>query len=157
MSIRERLEDAILLWTHGRKHGAWIQVLIATAATSRRRFPNKRDGEAFKAFVREVTPTINDVNVSAIPGGVTVIFNADGQNKVALHDVMYKHLRCTLIHEGAMPTEVVFSEAREENGQLIGQIRCGDPLMIPDFWVLNLAKAVADAPENAVSCAGLFK
>ena len=53
VTVRERLEDAALLWQHGRKHGAWIQVLIATAATARRRFPGLKDGEAFKnSFAR---------------------------------------------------------------------------------------------------------
>jgi hypothetical protein len=75
MSVRERLEDAQLLWNNGRIHGAWIQVLIAAAATSRIRFPRPMtDKQAFTAFVREVTPTILDGKAPAIPGGISVHF-----------------------------------------------------------------------------------
>jgi hypothetical protein len=37
MSIKARLEDAMVLWDQVRKKGAWAMVLVATAATSRRR------------------------------------------------------------------------------------------------------------------------
>jgi hypothetical protein len=155
MSVRERIIDAKLLWDNGRKQGAWIQVLIAAAATSRVRFPTMRDGEAFRAFVREVTPTIIN-GAPAIPGGVRVIFNAEGPDQMSLDEVLYNHLRCTLVHEGVMPAEVQFSESRFENGQWKADVRGGLPLTIPDFWVVHLAKAVADAPENAATCAGVL-
>jgi hypothetical protein len=157
MSIRERLEDAMLLWEAGRKQGAWIQVLIAAAATSRKRFPSKKDGEAFRAFIREVTPTITNASNPPIPGGVSLIFNADTSDQLPFDQVMYKHLRCNLLHEGVMPSKVCFSESRMVDGKMVADLHGGVPLTIPDFWVMNLAKAVADARENVKACAGLFK
>lgn len=157
MSVRERLEDAVLLWEKGRKQGAWIQVLIAAAATSRQRFPTKRDGEAFRDFIKEVTPTIVDANAPPIPGGISVIFNGDTSDPMPLDQVMYKHLRCNLLHEAVMPPDVCLSESRIVVGKLVADLRGGSPLTIPDFWVMHLAKAVAHAPENATACAGLFK
>lgn len=156
MSIRERLEDAKLLWENGRKQGAWIQVLIAAAATSRQRFPTKHNGEAFRAFIREVTPTIIDATAPAIPGGVSIILNADTTKQMPLDQVLYKHLRCNLLHEAVMPLGVCLSDSRLVDGKLVADLQGGSPLTIPDFWVLHLAKAVADAPENTPACAGLF-
>ena len=156
MSVRDRLEDAVVLWRQGRKSGAWIQVLIAAAATSRERFPSMKDGEAFRAFVREITPTIVDSKSAAIPGGVNVVFNADGGNLMSLDQVLYKHLRCNLLHEAVMPAEVHLSESHIVDGKLVADLRGGSPLTIPDFWVLHLAKAVAHAPENSSTCADLF-
>jgi hypothetical protein len=156
MSVRERLEDAKVLWAQGRKHGAWIQVLIAAAATSRKRFPKKKDGEAFREFIREVTPTIINGTATAIPGGISVVFNANTSDQMPLDQVMYKHLRCNLLHEAVMPSDVCLSDSRIVDGKLVADLRGGSPLTIPDFWVMHLAKAVADAPENAASCAGLF-
>ena len=67
MSIADRLEEARLLWSQGRKEGAFIMILIAAAATSRKRYPREtlswakkkndgtrkemEDGEAFKRFI----------------------------------------------------------------------------------------------------------
>lgn len=156
MSIRDRLEDAILLWQHSRKPGAWIQVLIAAAATSRQRFPNMRDGEAFRTFIREVTATIVDGTAPAVPGGVNVVFNGDSANPMSLDEILYKHLRCNLLHEAVMPSVVCLSDSRLIDNRLVADLQGGSPLTIPDFWVLHLAMAVARAPENAATCGGLF-
>ena len=155
MSVRERLEDAKILWDKGRKQGAWIQVLIAAAATSRLRYPAKKDGDAFREFIREVTPTIVSGVAPAIPGGVRVIFNAETPDQMPLDQVLYKHLRCNLLHEAVMPPDVRLSESRV-NGKMVADLHGGTPLTIPDFWVIHLAKAVANAPENAAACAGMF-
>ena len=156
MSVRERLEDAVLLWQGGRKHGAWIQVLIAAAATSRQRFPTMKDGEAFRAFVREVTPTIVDGTSPPIPGGISIVFKAESGKDMTLDQVFYKHLRCNLLHEALIAPEIRFSDSQVSGGKLVAELRGGSPLTLPDFWVLHLAKAVAAAPENSATCAGLF-
>lgn len=156
MGVRQRLEDARFLWEKGRKEGALVQVLVAAAATARVRFPTKGDGAAFRKFIREVTPTIIDATNPAMPGGLHVIFNAETKSEMAFDHLMYKHLRCYLVHEAAMSPYVRFSESRMVDGKLIADFRGGVPLMLPDFWVIHLAKAVAEAPENAVACSGLF-
>ena len=53
MSVRDRLEDARILTAAGRKQGAFIQVLIAAAATSRKRYPKNEwdDSESFRNFI----------------------------------------------------------------------------------------------------------
>ncbi len=156
MSVRERLEDAILLWEHGRKEGAWIQVLIAAAATSRMRLPKPvPDKEAFTTFIKQVSPTIVTGSGQPCEKGITFMIG-----EVALEDVIYKHLRCNLVHEADIADKVTLHESRVVDGKLFGQFggHCtkDSPLTIPDFWVLNLGKAVADAPENAATCGELF-
>lgn len=163
MSIRERLEDAQLLWNNGRIHGAWIQVLVAAAATSRFRFPRPMtDREAFTAFIREVTPTILDGRTPAIAGGISVNFyehvRGDG---ASLDHIIYAHLRCNLVHEAVLADEVRLCKSRIVDGQLVAELQgVGTPqlpLTIPDFWVIHLAKAVAEAPENIAVCGEIFK
>lgn len=123
---------------------------------SRQRFPTKNDGEAFRQFIREVTPTIVDGTAPAIPGGISVIFKADTSDQMPPDQVMYKHLRCNLLHEAVMSSDVCLSDSWMVGGKLAADLRVGTPLTIPDFWVIHLAKAVADAPENAAACAGIF-
>ncbi|MCO6438561.1 MAG: hypothetical protein J5J06_15830 [Phycisphaerae bacterium] len=42
MSIRARIEDAVVLWHTGRREGALLSALVAAAATSRKRYPKGR-------------------------------------------------------------------------------------------------------------------
>src|SRR3989344_173508 len=59
MGIKERIEDAKYLWQQGRKEGAWIMALIATAATARKRYPRPmNDNESFKSFIQDIAPII---------------------------------------------------------------------------------------------------
>ena len=59
MSIKARIEDAEILWQHGRKEGAWVLALVAAASTSRKRYPRPmKDSQAFKSFIRDVLPTL---------------------------------------------------------------------------------------------------
>lgn len=157
MTVRDRLEDASLLWGHNRRHGAWIQILIATAATSKKRFPQLKDGESFRKFIRQVSRTIITGDSSLSPTEVTVIFNADSGDGLELDKLFYKHLRCNLLHEAMVGPEIVFSESTVSDGQLIAELKGGDPLTIPDFWALHLALAVATAAENVATCGHLFQ
>ena len=43
--IRNRIDDAKLLWESGRLDGAFLNALIAVAATARERYPKLKDGE----------------------------------------------------------------------------------------------------------------
>lgn len=155
MTIRDRLIDAKLLWDNGRVAGAWIQVLIAAAGTSRSRYPNKKDGEAFRAFIKEVALTIMDGRDAVASPGITVMLIADSPHEISLDEVLYKQLRCTLLHEGKMPEEVLFSEPRMVDGTSMSTFINWSPLTLPGNWVINLAKAVAHAPENFATCGDL--
>ena len=56
MSIRATVEDATLLWRHGRIDGAFLNALVAVAATARRRYPKAiqpSDREAFEQFLTD--------------------------------------------------------------------------------------------------------
>jgi len=59
MSIKNRIEDAQLLWKAGRKEGVFVLALIAVAATSRKRYPKPiKDPKAFKQFILDEMGTI---------------------------------------------------------------------------------------------------
>jgi hypothetical protein len=111
-----------------------------------------KDREAFTKFIREVTPTIFEPHRGPMPGGVTIkMINRETGEHVDFDHILYTHLRCNLVHEAVLAAEVRLSESNFGGGGTKES-----PLSIPDFWVINLAKAVAEAPENAADCAGLF-
>lgn len=157
MSVKDRLEEANILWESGKVEGAWIQVLIATASTARKRFPTLSDGQAFKKLIRQIAPTIIDQSFSPAYGGEIKIVFGSGVNakKRDLDDVLYKHLRCYLLHEAKMPPDIGFSKSRIVNGRRESDLVVGKFLIIPDYYVLNLAKAISEAPENIADCGSL--
>ena len=88
MSVRARVEDAQLLWTNGRREGAFLTALIAVAATSRKRFPDRKsvtDREAFERFLEAA----HSVRLS-------VEYRGECH---PIEHVFYKWFRCELVHE----------------------------------------------------------
>ena len=161
MSVRERIEDAKLLWQTGRKEGAFIMILIAVAATARKRYPKPpkgakpvpegqrpwtgeyaNDGTAFKTFLLD--------EMDKITGGMkyTVAFPFRGTGKVPLEDILYAHLRCHMVHEGETPPTITFTEPVMKDGKSQSVLRLRDPLDLPEFWLWNMARVVTQAPEN---------
>src|SRR5687767_4700977 len=120
MSIRDRLEDARILASAGRREGAFVQVLIAAAATSRKRYGRHEwdDNESFKNFIYD--------EMGVITGGpkYAVAFEFLGK-ETPLEDILYHHLRCQLVHEGEMPESVRFTEPVVEDGESFNALHLG--------------------------------
>ena len=69
-------------------------VLVAADATSKKRYPNESSvGKRFEKYILD--------EMSTITGGpkYDVAFPFDGQDKVPLERILYKYLRCELVHE----------------------------------------------------------
>lgn len=143
MSIRDRLEDARILTSAGRQQGAFIQVLIAAAATSRKRYPRSEwdDSESFRNFVYD--------EMGVITGGpkYEVAFPFQGR-QAPLEGILYYHFRCQLLHEATMPEDIFFTDPLTEDGKTYNVIHLGTPLGFPVGWVQRLATAVWLATEN---------
>lgn len=139
MSIRARLDDAATLWTAGRREGAFLIALVAVAATARRRFPDRKsvgDRVAFEAFLKAVCRV-----------RLSVEFRGEVR---PLEHVLYKWLRCELVHEGAMPCDIQFMPDTEPG---VLSVRAGGSpefvLKLSESWFGHLIEAVRAAPENA--------
>jgi hypothetical protein len=139
MSIRARVEDAILLWENGRKEGAFLNALVAVAATSRRRFPDRNaigDREAFVSFLE----TAHAVRLSVEYRGECL----------PVEQVFYKWIRCQLVHEGGLPVDIEFMP--EAFPGMVSVRAGGAPdylLKVSDGWFDYMVGTVAAAPENA--------
>src|SRR5258705_2770450 len=75
MSVPERIDDARILYSQGRRHGSLLSVLIAVTATARKRFPPNTpsrtdpakpmgDVEAFTTFLHD---TLSKMDVPLRP------------------------------------------------------------------------------------------
>lgn len=138
MSIRARVEDALLLWQNARKEGAFLNALIALAATSRLRFTDRKavsDREAFVRFLENA----HTVRISVEYRGECL----------PVEQVFYKWIRCQLVHEGGLPVDIQFM-SDSAPGTL--SVRAGGApehtLKVSDGWFHHLVGAVSSAPEN---------
>src|SRR5689334_9376605 len=108
IGVYARIEDAGVLADAGRFEGALLMLLVAIAATSRKRYPvgtkslkkpseKMGDGEAFKTFLRDEIWRLVREHDDAI--------KFRGQ-EIPIEDFLYKFLRCELVHEGRLPTDL---------------------------------------------------
>jgi len=136
MSIQNRLEDAKVLTDNNRLEGALLSVLIAVAATSRRRYPKPmRDKEAFTKFVAE--------EMKKITGFVQNFHLKFRNNIMTLQDLLYKFVRCELAHEAEVPADIVFEKGKHR------YVVRDDKIILPYELINGLARAVIEATENA--------
>ena len=96
MGIKNRIDDAQLLWDNNRKEGAFINVLIAVASTARKRYPKPKytDHESFVKFLCD-----------AYPGKMGAEFRG---KLLYVEEIFYSWIRCQLIHESELPPDIEF-------------------------------------------------
>lgn len=141
VSIPDRLADADLLWQQGHREGALLAVLVAVSATARRTLPDvKGDGEAFVQFLK----TAHRWTLGVEHRGASVDLDL----------LFYKWLRCELVHNAALPSDVRFENLADD--PMACSVRAGGApeyvAIIGHGWYHFLVNAVRDAPANA----GLF-
>jgi len=135
MSLQSRIQDATVLWQNGRHEGAILSALIAVAATSRLRYPDRNalnDREAFEKFLADEKPGV-------------LAFEYRGEVHTLEH-IIYKWLRCQLVHEGELPIDL---ELTDNEGL---SVRAGGApefiLRLSRGWFRFLVQCVVNAQEN---------
>lgn len=144
MSVRERLDDARVLWAAGRKEGAFLLILCAADATARKRYPDMGVGDRFRQYIRD--------EMAIITGGPKygVVLPFDGGH-APLEDILYRHLRCSFVHEGMPSPKIVFTDPVEKDGVRQNVVHLREPLGLPINFAWNLFRALCDSPENGES------
>lgn len=138
LGIKDRIEDALILWENGRNEGAFLNVLIAIAATSRLRYTNRdkiSDRKAFELFLRDYQTPIKNVEYR-------------GECR-PLESIFYKWLRCQLVHEASLPPDIKFMEDQEPGSM---SLRAGGApeyiLKLSHGWFKYFIDIVINAPET---------
>ncbi len=147
MSIRGLVINAETLWNAGQREGAWVQAIIAAAATARKRYPQPiPDKRAFKEYIRDIGFTIfsGQPKPSNLQSG-KVLFKLGER---PFEEILYKDFRCAWVHEGEL-TNAGLTEFKKEGGRRIETLVVGPKNELPESWVLNLLKAIRWSPENA--------
>jgi len=137
VSIRERLEDADLLWRNGRFEGALLSVLVAVSATARRSASRRTgDRDAFVAFMKSTH-------------GWTISIEHRGA-QVDVDHLLYTWMRCELVHSGALPPDVRLDADFADPTECA--VRAGGApaytVLLSYGWYHFLVHAVRNAPAN---------
>jgi hypothetical protein len=138
--VHARLEDAKILYEAGRIEGALLMTLVAIAATSRKRYPNRKtmgDGEAFKTLVRD------EIRRLRKEPGDTVNYKGG----MPVEEFLYKYLRCSLLHEGELPSDI-FSVRNED--VLTIDFGDGTGASFNHIFLMRLADVAWRARENSI-------
>jgi hypothetical protein len=138
MSVRDRIEDSKLLFNAGKLEGALISVLLAVAATSRKRYPKTPemgDRAAFEQFLKDER--------AMITGGKEVEIDFCGK-ALSLEHILYKFVRNCLIHEAELDDHISF----DYGDFLLDKRGTTDYFTFSSELAIRLAYVVETAPEN---------
>jgi len=134
VSIAQRVEDAEFLWESGRFEGAFLSALVAFAATARRLRPLPTpDRQAFEALFAE-----------QFGDGTTLRFRGE---MISLGTLLYKWLRCELVHEGGLPVGLEI-DPNDTNSIFSMKMIESLPVSIPATWYHSLIINVVGHPVN---------
>ncbi len=142
MSVKQRTDDALLLYRSDRHEGALLSTLIAIAATARKRRDRSAcgDKESFTKFVGE--------EMLVITRGAARNFNVRFRaERMPLQQFFYVFLRCELVHEGRLPDDVRFISPDDAGGIRISVSE--KSIELSRNWLDGLYNAVRFAPENS--------
>jgi len=148
VGVQARVEDAGVLGDNGRHEGALLMLLIAVAATSRKRYPRGTpsknnpakqmgDREAFTTFLRdEIWRLVREHDDF-------VVFRGE---KRPIEDFLYEFLRCELVHDGGIPLDLY----PVHDGSVLSVIYPdGSGISFTGLLLARLNDVVGRAPENS--------
>jgi len=125
----------LLLWEAGRRNGAFLSVLIAVAATARKRYPKKNDRQAFEQFLRD-SHTVR----------ISVEYRGDCH---PIEHVLYNWFRCQLVHEADLPPDIQFMPDDRPATMSVRAGGCPDYALKMSYgWFDHMLHSVISAPEN---------
>jgi hypothetical protein len=130
-----RLSQRHWLWESGRRDGAFLSALIAVAATARKRYPKDGDRKRFEQFLTDAHTVRISVEYRGEP--------------YAIEHIVYKWLRCQLVHEGGLLPDIEFMTDEQPGGMAV---RAGGApeyvLKVSHGWFHHMIQSVINAPEN---------
>ncbi|NES17063.1 MULTISPECIES: hypothetical protein [Micromonospora] len=136
MGVGERMIDAEVLWTAGRREGALLSVLVAVDAAACAEQPGSSHGAAFRSFLA----ARHTWNISVEHRG----------QLVTVDQLMWKWLRCELAHEASLPFDVQFYAPADDPGGLV--VRAGGApsycILLSAGWYWWLRRLIEDWLQN---------
>ena len=141
MPVADRVKESIDKLNEGDPINALIQVCIAIDATSKKEYPGQKPGQRFKAFLKKNQPFITRLSTGKLEIGGSIIFTTKGRVK-SLEEVLYKLVRCCLLHEGDLSEEVEITK-----NNVLGMTATGK-VLVSENLIIAMVGAVVGSPVN---------
>lgn len=114
MAISDRVKECIDKLEKNDPVNAFIQLCIAIDGTAKKEYPGKKTSERCKEFLRNNLPFIMWSLTNGTPNECKSFEFGFSENEkpsgyTKFEDVIYSVLRCSLLHEGEMPSKVQFT------------------------------------------------
>ncbi|MCX5653244.1 MAG: hypothetical protein NTY65_01120 [Planctomycetota bacterium] len=146
MGVAKLIRESVEKLSLGDAEGSLIPVCIAVDATGGKVYPRASTGRRFKAFVRDNLALITTAGFGGCGiRGLNLGFShpklrPNSHGCSPFEDILYV-IRCSLIHEGDMPSNITFGPEPLLGGS--------NPLKIPRSMIVGLIVAVVCSPANA--------
>jgi hypothetical protein len=132
--IHRRVEDANVLWRLDRREGAFILALVAVGAAARRAHPALHDQAAFETYL-----------LSQRSWRISVEYRGE---QIPVETVLYKLLRCQLVHEAGMAADLEFLDGVPDDDLVL---RAGGApehvLKVSPGWFQHLIECALAMPQ----------
>ena len=101
-SAEERVQDALRLWSLGRREGAFLLAIVAVIVRAKQVYPSATsDGDAFQKLIAD-----------RFQPRLSVEFRGE---QWPIERVFYKWFRCEIVHQGNLPVDVRFMDDAAED------------------------------------------
>ncbi|HGY9620652.1 TPA: hypothetical protein ACOJNU_002784 [Pseudomonas putida] len=146
MTIAARIEECTAKLAQGDAENAFIQLAIAIDGTAKLLYPGKKTSERCKKFLKDSLPFILWSLTNGTPAKTTslsfeVSISSDSGEYIEFEDLVYKVMRCSLLHEGELSEKVEFVNVPNV-GTLNGRVQ------FPLALLGSLLFAVIASPVN---------
>lgn len=153
MHIKQQIDDAIFLFQNGRYQGCLSVVMLAIGASSKKVFPSPphRDNYAFEQFLgSRIASVLWGHRLGDGVGNSRVMVTFREESHLIEH-IFYKYYRCSLVHEGGLPNDVIFAPSAgmpEAPGSQWMMIDSGSTMVLDYNWLEVLIRCVTNAECN---------
>ncbi|WP_027630690.1 hypothetical protein [Ruminiclostridium cellobioparum] len=143
MAVSDRVQEALIKLEEHDVDNALIQLSIAVDATAKKMFPQLKNAQRIKSFLKAKRTFIWWTLYNGIP-------NSDGEfylsfadkGYVSIEDIMYKYIRCRLLHEGEAPANISFDYVE------YFKVNADSSLILPVAYLYAILWAVISSDEN---------
>lgn len=116
MTIAARIQECTVKLALGDAENAFIQLAIAIDGTAKLLYPGKKTSERCKKFLKDSIPFILWSLSNGTPAKTTSLsFEISNSSQssawIEFEDLVYKVMRCSLLHDGELSKKVEFVDA----------------------------------------------
>lgn len=146
LTIAARIQECTAKLSLGDAENAFIQLAIAIDGTAKLLYPGKKTSERCKQFLKASLPFIlwslsNGTPAKAHSLSFEISGSSESSTRIEFEDLVYKVMRCSLLHDGELSEKVAFVNA-PYIGTLNGRVQ------FPLALLGSLLFAVIASPVN---------